>query len=58
MDKAISTADFLVNYNPIKVNLGVTIKKYTSKKPCIDHLKIFGYVVYLRIYPKRTKKKT
>jgi hypothetical protein len=55
--KTISNANFLVNHNPTKANLGVSAKeKYTSKKPHVDHLKIFGCVPYLHIPKEQIKK--
>jgi hypothetical protein len=49
--------NLLVNRSPTKANLGVTAKeKYASKKPHVNHFKIFGCVPYLYIPKEQIKK--
>jgi len=54
--RIISIVNLLVNRSPTKANLGVTAKeKYASKKPHVNHFKIFGCVPYLYIPKEQIK---
>jgi transposase InsO family protein len=55
--EVINTANHLVNLSPTRVNYGlIPDEKFYSKKPRVDHLRIFGSICYLHI-PKEKRYK-
>jgi hypothetical protein len=55
--KAVWTATYLINRSPTRANFGVTPEeRYSSRKPDVSHLRIFGCIVYSHI-PKTERKK-
>ena len=48
--KAVHTAVYIMNGTPTSAVHGVTPKeKFTSKKPNLSHLKVFGCIAYVHI---------
>jgi transposase InsO family protein len=54
--EVVSTAVYIMNQTPIAVVHGMTPKeKFTSKKPDVSHLKVFGCITYVHVpYEKRS----
>jgi hypothetical protein len=49
-NEAISTANYLVNRLPIQLNQGmIPLQVFTSRKPNLRHLHIFGYKVHVHV---------
>lgn len=47
--EAVQTAVYLLNRTPTKSVEGMTpFEAWYGKKPAVHHLKVFGYIVYVR----------
>jgi transposase InsO family protein len=55
--EAVTTVIYIMNRTPIIVVHGMTPKeKFTSKKPNVSHLRVFGCIAYVHVpYEKRSK---
>jgi len=46
--EAVATTIYIMNWTPTTVIHGMTLeKKFTSKKPDVSHLRVFGYIAYV-----------
>ena len=55
--EAISTAVYLLNRAPTKSLEGKTpYESWTRRKPSVEHLKVFGCIVYVKTLEKSLKK--
>ncbi len=55
--EAVVTVVYIMNQTPTAGVRGMTPKKkFTSKKPNVSHLKMFGYIVYVHVLDKKRLK--
>jgi len=55
--EAIAIAMYIMNRTPTVVVHGMTPEeKFTGKKPCVSHLKVFGYIAYVHVPNEKRSK--
>jgi hypothetical protein len=55
--KAIVTVVYIMNRTPIATIHGMTSEeKFTSKKPDVSHLRVFGYIAYVHVHDEKRSK--
>jgi len=55
--EVVHTVVYIMNRTPIAVVHGMTPKEwFTSKKPDVSHLKVFGYIAYVHVPDELWKK--
>ena len=53
-DEAIATVVYIMNRTPTTIVHGMMLEeKYTSRKPNISHLKVFGCIAYVHVPSER-----
>jgi hypothetical protein len=55
--EAVATIIYIMNRTPITIVHGMTPEeKFTSKKPDVSHLKVFGYIAYVHVPDEKRSK--
>jgi hypothetical protein len=55
--EVVSTVAYIMNRTPTTTVHGMTPKeKFTSKKPDVSHLKVFGYIAYVHVPDEKRSK--
>jgi len=55
--KAVAIVVYIMNRTPITTVHGMTLKKkFTSKKPDVSHLRVFGYIAHMHVYDEKKSK--
>jgi hypothetical protein len=55
--EAVATVVYIMNRTPIAIVHGMTPEeKFTSKKPNVSHLRVFGYIAYVHVPDEKRSK--
>ncbi len=55
--EAVTTAIYIMKRTPTTIVHGMTLEeKFTSKKPDVSHLRVFGYITYVHVPNKKRSK--
>jgi hypothetical protein len=54
--KAVATVVYIMSQTPTTVIHGMTLEeKFTSKKPDVSHLRVFGCITYVHVLDEKIK---